>query len=109
MKCWRNSVKDFFKGIDGSKTASVLGIGLAGTQVMFNVAKEDIMTDENMNRVILVVSILGTLIGYLVGRLDPKRKLLFEDIEHRIVWLLICSVAFLITWLVTGFRFYAGM
>ena len=109
MDRWIAAIKGFATGIDGGKTLSVLAICYGATRVIFNGAEAEVMTEGNATMVMMIVSLMGTAVGYLVGRFDPGRKELVRNTEHRIVWLLYGLLVFLLIWFLVVFRFHLGI
>ena len=109
MERWVTAIKDFFTAIEGAKTMSVFAICYWISRIAFNVAKTEILTIENIDLVVLATSFLGTISGYLLGRFDPYRKKLFYNVEHRIVWAMMCLIELLLIWFMIRVRFSMGM
>lgn len=84
-------------------------IGYWGSSLIYNVAEAEVMMEGNATLVMMLVSLMGTVVGYLIGRFDPYRKELFRDMEHRMIWLVCCLILFLLIWMGIMFRARLGM
>ena len=46
-------------------------IGYWGSNLIYNVAEAEVMMEGNATLVMMLVSLMGTAVGYLIGRFDP--------------------------------------